>query len=220
MSTLEDLIKNNSNLINSICFKYRDYHDKEDLYQVGVVGLINAYNNYDPSYEVKFSTYAYPYIIGEITKYIRENKNIKISKDIVRLGKKINEYIEKHYKVRGYKPSIDAISNMLGISPDKVSYAIDICKYETKSLSDVINEGDKDLTLYDVTPNKQNITNDQLIDLNNAFKYLSGDEKKLLIDRYFRDLTQSEIAQKTGTNQVQISRLEKKALCKLKQRLV
>jgi len=113
---LEDIIKQNNKLIYSICNKYSNYMDKEDLYQVGVIGLINAYNNYDFSKNVKFSTYAFPYIVGEVSRYIRENKVLKISRDLVRLGRKINEYIDK--------PNENEIYN--------------ICEWESKQIIPVI----------------------------------------------------------------------------------
>ena len=112
---LEEIIKENSNLIYSICSKYSNYMDIEDLYQVGVIGLINAYNHFDVGKNVKFSTYAFTFIVGEVSKYVRENQNIKVSRDLIRLGKKLNEYIEKHKKVRGYEPSIEDISSIFEI---------------------------------------------------------------------------------------------------------
>ncbi len=217
---LSDLIKENSNLVHSICLKYYNYADKDDLYQAGMLGLINAYNNFDKSKNVKFSTYAFPYIVGEVSKVARENKSIKISKDIIRLGKKINEYIQKHKDVRGYEPSIKDISLMLGISEEKVIYAKE-ASIKVRSLYEIINDDGKELTLLDVTgDNKRKISNEEMLDLKEAFKYLSIDEKKLLIDRYFNDLTQSEVAKIMGVNQVYVSRLEKKVLAKMKSRMV
>ena len=119
ITSLEEVIKQNNNLVYGICSKYQSYMDKEDLYQVGMIGLINAYNNFDNTKNVKFSTYAFPYIVGEVSKYVRENKNLKISRDLIKLGKKINEYIQKHYEVRGYKPSIKDIALMLEVKEEK-----------------------------------------------------------------------------------------------------
>ena len=217
---LNNLIKENSNLVYSVCSKYYNYAEKEDLYQAGMVGLINAYNNFDKSKNVKFSTYAFPYIVGEISKTARENKNIKISKDIIKLGKKINEYIEKHKSVRGYEPSIKDMSLMFGISEEKIIYAKDAC-LKARSLYEVINDDGKELTLLDVTSdNKNNISSEEMLDLKEAFKYLNVDEKKLLIDRYYNNLTQSEVAKLMGVNQVYVSRLEKKVLTKMKNKMV
>lgn len=216
---LDEVIKKNKNLVYSICSKYQGYADKEDLQQVGMIGLINAYKNFDSSKNVKFSTYAFTYIVGEVSKYIRENKNLKVSRDLVRLGKKINEYILKHYEVRGYEPSVFDISKMLGVKKSTVISAMDACK-SIKSLDEKINSDGRPVTLFDVTASTKKTNFDQMLDLKEAFKYLSNDEKALVINRYFNDLTQSEVAELMGVNQVYVSRLEKKILTKMKNKML
>ncbi len=217
--SLDDVISQNKNLVYSICSKYSNYTDKEDLHQVGMIGLISAYKNFDSNKNVKFSTYAFPYIVGEVSKYVRENKNIKVSKDLVKLGRKINEYIEKHKEVRGYEPSISDIALMLDTKKQTVINALEALK-ATKSLDEEINDDGKAITLLDITPSKEKVSFDQMIDLKAAFKYLSGEERILVINRYFKDMTQSEVAKLMGVNQVYISRLEKKVLDKLKSILI
>ncbi len=212
----DEIIKQNSNLVYGICSKYGNYMDKEDLHQVGMMGLIKAYNNYDQSKNTKFSTYAFPYVVGEVSKYVRENKAIKVSKDLIRLGRKINEYIDKHFEVRGYKPSITDISKILEIKEEKVISALDAYQMITKSLDEEVNDDGKVITLLDLTPTKQVISNEQMLDLKEAFKCLDKQEQELLINRYYKDLTQGEVAQILGVNQVYVSRLEKKALSKMK----
>lgn len=216
--SLDNIILENSNLVHYVCSKYQGYTDMEDLYQVGVIGLIKAYKNYDKTKEVKFSTYAYSYIIGEISNYVRENKAIKLSRDLIRLGRKIKEYKEKHLKVRGYEPSLDDISLMLNIQKEKVINALIICD-KAKSLDEKINSDGKELTLLDKISNEERISNDTLLDLKEAFSYLSNDEKKLVINRYYKDLTQKDVAELMGVNQVYVSRLEKKVLKKMKSKM-
>ena len=215
---LEELIRQNSNLVYGVCSKYGNYPDKEDLYQVGKIGLIKAYENYDKNKDVKFSTYAFTYVVGEVSKYVRENKSIKISRDLIRLGKKINEYIDKHLQVRGYKPSICDISLMLDIKEEKIISALEASNC-VKSLDEEINDDGKVITLLDKTPTLEKISKEQMLDLKEAFKYLSVQEQELIINRYFNDLTQSEVAEILGVNQVYVSRLEKKALCKMKSKM-
>lgn len=217
--SLDDVISQNKNLVYGICSKYSNYTDKEDLHQVGMIGLINAYKNFDSNKNIKFSTYAFPYIVGEVSKYVRENKNIKVSKDLVKLGRKINEYIEKHKEVRGYEPSISDIALMLETKKQTVINALEALKV-TKSLDEEINDDGKAITLLDITPSKEKLSFDQMIDLKEAFEYLSGEERILVINRYFKDMTQSEVAKLMGVNQVYISRLEKKVLDKLKSILI
>ena len=216
--SLDDIIKQNSNLVYSIASKYGNYNDKEDLHQVGMIGLINAYKNYDPNKKVKFSTYAFPYIVGEVSKYVRENKAIKVSRDLVKLGRKINEYILKHKKVRGYEPSISDIALMLETKKQTVISALNALN-KVKSLDEEITSDGKAVTLLDITPSKD-VNYEQKIDLNKAFEYLTEEERKVIINRYFNDLTQSEVANILGVNQVYVSRLEKKILEKLKNILI
>lgn len=218
----DKLLKENSNLVHSICSKYTNYMDKEDLYQVGMIGLIKAYNNFDSKKDVKFSTYAFNYVVGEVNNYVRENKSVKLSRDLIRLGRKINEYINKHYEVRGYEPSINEIASILSISKARVIGAIEASNMvKSKSLDSFIDGDEKNLTLLDMTPaNENNVSKEEMMDLKEAFKYLSYEEKNLVINRYFKDLTQSEVAEILGVNQVYVSRLEKKALTKMKSKMV
>jgi len=215
---MEKIIEENNSLIYSICLKYQNYCDKEDLYQEGRLGLIDAYNNYDDTKNTKFSTYAFPYIVGRVSNYVRNNKSIKVSKDMIRLGRKINEYIEKHKEVRGYEPSISEIANMLEIKEEKVISALDSCKM-VKSIDEKINDDGKEITLLDMSFKEDKVSKDQMLDLKEAFNYLSDEEKELIINRYFNDLTQNEISKMLGVNQVYVSRLEKKTLTKLRNHL-
>ena len=216
---LSYLIKENEKLIYKITHFFTNYESKEDLFQVGCIGLIKAYQNYKEGYNTKFTTYAYPYILGAISNYVRENKQLKISRDLIRLGKKINEYIDKHLEVRGYKPSICDISMMLGIKEEKIINALDACQ-STKRLNEEIESDGKVITLLDMTSKEDKISKESLIDLKEAFKSLSDDEKRLIINRYYKDYTQSEVAQILGVNQVYVSRMESKALTKMREKMI
>lgn len=216
--SVEDVIEENKNLIYSVCSKYQGYSDKEDLHQVGVIGLMKAYKNFDEARDVKFSTYAFPYIVGEVSSYVRENKAIKVSRDMIRLGRKINEYIDKHIKVRGYAPTVSDIALMLDAPEEKIISALDACR-QTKSLDEEINNEGKTITLLDVTPKKETLSKDVLLDLKEAFSYLSDEEKMLVENRFFKDLTQSEVAKIMDVNQVYVSRMEKKVLKKMKSKM-
>ena len=108
--SLDECLKQNSNLVYSICSKYQGYRDKEDLHQVGMIGLINAYNNFDKEKNVKFSTYTVPMVIGEIKRYIRDNGAIKVSRNLKILANKINRYIDEYYSNNNDSPSINDIA--------------------------------------------------------------------------------------------------------------
>ena len=211
----EELIKENNNLIYSICSKYGSYCDIDDLYQVGVIGLMKAIDNYDSNIGVKFSTYAFPYIVGEVSKYTRENKGVKIGKDLIRLGKKLNEYIDKCNEVRGFKPTIKELAETFDLKEEKIISALE-ANNKIRSLDEEIWEDGKNKTLMDVTADTKKISNEDLLDLKEALNSLSDEERSLIINRYYNDLTQNEVANILGVNQVYVSRLERKTLSKMR----
>lgn len=212
MESLEILLEENKKLIYSIS-KYFD-GDKEDLFQVGVLGFIKAYKNYIPNREVKFTTYAFPYVLGEMKKYRRENKIIKVNKEINRLNKKIEEaYIFLQQRLMR-DPSIKEVSLFLEVEESYVEEAIKSRNF-VQSLDDVLGI-DNSLSLYDVIEDKSNISLEDMAALKEALETLSEDEKQIINSRYFEDKTQTQISNSLGINQVQVSRKEKQALQKLR----
>lgn len=211
----EELILQNNNLIYSLVSKFPYFKDKEDLYQTGVIGLIKASKNYNPNLNIKFSTFAYNFIYGEMYNYVISTRNIKINKDIIRLGKKIKEFIDKHKQVRGYEPSIKSIADILNIKESKVIEVMETTK-QTSSIDDEL--GDK--YMFENIQTSNRISNDILIDLKNNLNSLEEDEKEIIKYRYIDDLTQGEVAKKLKMNQVKVSRLEKKILNKLKEKML
>ena len=211
----EDLILQNNNLIYSLVSKFPYFKDKEDLYQTGVIGLIKASKNYNPNLNIKFSTFAYNFIYGEMYNYVISTRNIKINKDIIRLGKKIKEFIDKHKQVKGYEPSIKSIADILNIKESKVIEVMETTK-QTSSIDDEL--GDK--YMFENIQTSNRISNDTLIDLKNNLNSLEEDEKEIIKYRYIDDLTQGEVAKKLKVNQVKVSRLEKKILNKLKEKML
>ena len=204
---LKELIINNQNLIYSIASKFKG--DKEDLFQAGCLGLINAYQKYDSNYNTKFTTYAYPFIMGEMYKYVLGDKNIKLSPEIVKLNlaiKKAEDYLTQKYK-RG--PTDIELSSFLEIPIYKLVETRNC--YQTLSLDDDTNES----SLYDFV-SSDDISKDDLILLKDALNRLEAKEKELIIKRYFYNKTQQEVANELGINQVKVSREEGKVLTKLK----
>jgi len=204
------------NLVYSIVHKYGHKYDDEDLYQVGMLGLIQAKNNFNEKMDVKFSTYAYYYILGEITKYIRESKSLKLSKDIIRLNKSINKATDIMTQKLGRNPTTLELSLFLDIDEDKINEAL-IATQDVQSL-DYSYDDENSNDLYNLISDKDTIKL-ELIDLKEELKRLNPEEKQLIKERYYEDLTQTEISKKTGISQVQISRKESKILEKLKKRL-
>ena len=217
MDEITNLILNNEKLIYSITNYFKNYNSKEDLYQAGCLGLINAYKRYNPSINCKFTTYAYPYILGEMRKLVREDKGLKISREI----SKLNLKIEKAYILLSQKlmkePSITEIASYLEIPEYYVSEAI-MSLNKIKSIDERITNEGKDITLQDIIGESNNI--DDLILLRDSLNNLSYEEKELINNRYINDYTQTEISKTLGMSQVQVSRKEHKVLEKLKQRMV
>lgn len=204
---LKELIIKNQNLIYSIASKFKG--DKEDLFQAGCLGLIDAYQKYDSNYNTKFTTYAYPFIMGEMYKYVLGDKNIKLSPEIVKLNlaiKKAEDYLTQKFK-RG--PTDIELSSFLEIPVYKLVETRNC--YQTLSLDDDTNES----SLYDFV-SFDDVSKDDLILLRDALNRLEAKEKELIIKRYFYNKTQQEVANELGINQVKVSREEGKVLTKLK----
>ena len=204
---LKELILNNQNLIYSIASKFKG--DKEDLFQAGCLGLIDAYQKYDSNYNTKFTTYAYPFIMGEMYKYVLGDKNIKLSPEIVKLNlaiKKAEDYLTQKFK-RG--PTDIELSSFLEIPVYKLVETRNC--YQTLSLDDDTNE----TSLYDFV-SFDDVSKDDLILLKDALNRLEAKEKELIIKRYFYNKTQQEVANELGINQVKVSREEGKVLTNLK----
>ena len=217
MDNITKLIYENEKLIYSIANYFKNYNSMEDLYQAGCLGLINAYKRYNPNLNCKFTTYAYTYILGEMRKLVREDKGLKISREI----SKLNLKIEKAYILLSQKlmkePSITEIASYLEIPEYYVSEAI-MSLNKIKSIDEPITNEGKDITLQDIIGESNNI--DDLILLRDSLNNLSYEEKELINNRYINDYTQTEISKTLGMSQVQVSRKEHKVLEKLKQRMV
>ena len=196
-------ILNYEGLIYSIINKYSKRYDKDDLYQVGMLGLIDAYKHYNKNYDTKFSTFAYYYIVGEVNKYIRESSSLKVSRDLIELKKKILKVKEVMTQKLGREPSNLEISLYLEVNEDLINEAL-IATDEVTSMDEVYNIGDYDNT------------GAEILDLKNEIDKLSEEEKKLILSRYYNDMTQSEVSKVLGISQVQVSRNENKILKKLR----
>ena len=194
-------------LIYKIISKYPKRYDRDDLYQVGMLGLIDAYKHYDSSYGAKFSTFAYYYIVGEVNKYIRENSSLKVSKNLVELKKNILECREMMIQKLGRNPTNLEISLYLDVDESLIDSAL-IATDEVTSIDDNINL----IKSYDDT-------SPEVLDLKGEINKLSPDERKLIYARYYEELTQSETSNILGMSQVQVSRNETKILKKLRNSL-
>ena len=210
-------IEEYSNLIHSSTHYFEGYKSKEDLFQVGIIGLIEAYNRFDERFGAKFSTYAYPYILGEMKKLVREDRGIKISRNIT----KLNIQIEKAKLILVQKllrePTINELSYFLEIEEDKIIEALKTINI-LQSLDEPITKDGKELTFHDtISDNKMDL--DILLAFKHELNSLSSFEKELINKRYIEDLTQSEVAREFGITQVKVSRSEQKIKEKIKNNL-
>ena len=203
-------------LVYDIIKRYTNYYDKEDLYQAGMLGLAKAYTKYNNDYNTKFSTFAYFYIKGEVCSYIRENNGIKVNKELL----KINKSLEKAKEVLSQRlqrtPTDKELAHFLEIDEKLIEEAKAI-SMPIESLDN--NQDDSSINLYNYIKTEDKNLNSDIIDLKVELNKLSDEEKSIIYDRYYKDLTQSEISNNLGMNQVQVSRKEKKILQKLKTRL-
>ncbi len=219
-AVLEKLIKENSGLIWSIVkrFSGRGY-ELEDLYQIGCVGFIKSIKRFDTSFEVKLSTYTVPYILGEIKRYIRDDGAIKISRSIKELQVKIKQ-IQQEYRNK-YKEeiTIEKIAKKLKIDKEDIAIALEASK-PIESIDGVYQseKGEKGIGLIErisTGENEEDIITNRLA-LKEAIDGLNPKDKQIILLRFYKEKTQTEVAKILGVSQVQISRTERKILSKMK----
>jgi RNA polymerase sporulation-specific sigma factor len=207
------LIEHNSPLLKSIIRRYRNRGvDYDDLYQLGCIGLLKAINNFDTAYNVRFSTYAVPMITGEVKRFLRDDGYIKVSRALKVLSVKISRFVERYKKEHAEDPAIDLIAREFQTEPAEVVFALDAAKFPVSLFEKNESGGEKSQALIDklATDDREDML-DKLI-LRDIIDSLPPREKKIIVLRYFRDKTQSEISRALGVSQVQISRIESKII--------
>ena len=207
-----DNILEYENLIYKMISQYKSF-DKEDLYQVAMMGLMKAQKNYKESENTKFSTYAYYYILGEINNYITASNPVKVSRDLLRLNKSLEQAKEVMRQRLKREPTTEELSIFLEEPVEKIQEAT-LATRQVESLDYAYEEENMDL--YNSIGTEEIGMNDEILDLKNAIYSLPQEEQQLIIARYFNDLTQQETSKTLGISQVQVSRKETKILQKLK----
>lgn len=210
-------IEKYSNLIYAVAHSFAWYKDKEDLFQAGYKGLIIASHNFDPQKGVKFSTYAYPFIWGEMNKWIVEDKNLRTGRNYRKLKLQVEKAKILLQQKLMREPTLSELAYYLNISEEELSEVMMVTS--TISLDTIISNDGKDLTLYDTVPSRC-LELDQLIALKEEINQLSEFEKSIIEARYLNDMSQQEVASIFGMSQVQVSRQEKKIKEKIKLNLV
>lgn len=209
---MEELL-NYEGLVYGIIQRYTKYFEKDDLYQVGMIGLINAYHNFDSTQGTKFSTYAYYYVLGEVRKYVRESGLVKVSSDLVRLNQCIEKTSEQMSQRLGREPTTTELSLFLEIDEEKIEEAR-VAALDVKSLDYSVDEALPEF--YNSVASYDKETSPEILDLRRELSRLSDEEKNLIVARYYEDMTQSEASRELGISQVQVSRKEGKILEKLR----
>ncbi len=216
------LVKENMGLIRLTLKRFlgRGY-DAEDLFQIGAIGLIKAIRRFDLNYDVKFSTYAVPMIMGEIKRYIRDDGIIKVSRSIKELSYKVSSVRETLIRETGEEPTISQIAKKVGVTAEEVSTAIEATA-RPDSIYSTIDDGNQEgqalIDRIESPTNYEDETVDKIL-ISSMLKDFPQREQKIIILRYFRRKTQAQIAAMLGISQVQVSRIEKKVLHKMREKL-
>ena len=216
----EQVVKDNLGLVWSIVHRFKNsYYDKEDLFQIGCIGLMKAINHFDPSYNVQFSTYAVPIIMGEIKRYFRDDGTIKVSRSLKELNIKVTKAKEILQAENNEEPTVEEVARYLEVDVHDVVEAIDSSYYPT-SLSEPIYEKDgSTISMEERIEDKRHAMWFEKIALSMEIDKLDEKERLILYLRYQLDFNQEKVAQRLHISQVQVSRLEKKIITKLRKHL-
>lgn len=218
---MEKIITNNSGLVWSIVNRFlgRGY-SKEELYQIGCIGLIKAVQRFDVKFEVRISTFAVPYIMGEIKRFIRDDGPIKISRSIKELGNKIREVQRDYLAKNGKDIKISEIAKILNTSIEDIAVALDASK-PLDSIDEEAYEGDETESKISKISNNKDEMGELVnkITVQKLINELELRDQKIIILRYFKQKTQVEVAKALGISQVQVSRIEKKVLSEMRKKI-
>lgn len=217
------LVEKNMGLVWSIVRRFQNRgYEADDLFQIGCIGLIKAIYKFDKSFDVKFSTYAVPMIIGEIKRFIRDDGMIKVSRSLKETSNKARVVKEIMSKELGREPSISEMALRMEIPPEELVMAIE-ANMSPESLYNTVGEGDStSMQLIDKIDDHSHISEVDLIDkiaLRQILESLKPREREIIILRYFKEKTQVQIAKLLGISQVQVSRIEKKIINEIRKKI-
>ena len=208
----DDFVEANLRLVLSIIKKFNNRGENiNDIFQVGVVGLIKAIDNFDINQPVQFSTYAVPMIIGEIKRYLRDNSAFRVTRSLRDLAYLISQEREKYINEKNEEPTVDEICKITGAAKEDVILALDSMIAPMSIYDSVYNDGGDQIFLLDQLKNEKE-DSEELIDkiaIEQMLGKLNEKEKSIIEKRYFQDKTQIELAEELGVSQAQISRIEK-----------
>ena len=215
----EKLIEGNLRLVLSVIQRFdKRGESPDDLFQVGCIGLIKAISNFDPTKNVRFSTYGVPMIAGEVRRYLRDNSTIRVSRSIRDVAYKVLQCKEAMTADLGREPTLEEISRILDLPQEEVSQALDAVCAPVSLYDPVYSDGGDPLTVMDQVRDTKNTEANWMehITLRNAFRQLQPREKQILSLRFYDGKTQMEVANTLGISQAQVSRLEKGAIAAMR----
>lgn len=217
----EILLTENSSLLKSILKRYLGKGvEYDDLYELACMGFLKAISGFDEQFKVRFSTYAVPMIAGEIKRFLRDDGSVKVSRALKKTAREMNRYIEQFSSEQGRQPTPKELAKVFSMDESEVVFTLGSARMPLSIYEQADYKDEKSVTLADRLPAKD--SQDEMIDkmiLKSAIAQLKERERKIVFLRYFRDMTQSEVAREIGVSQVQISRIESRIMAQLQKEL-
>lgn len=213
----EQILLENSGLIWSVVKRFHGRTEPEDLYQIGAIGLLKCIDKFDISYEVKFSTYAVPMILGEIRRFLRDDGTIKVSRSLKELAYHAKKIQDNVLKQENRDISIKELSVELDVTMEELILAMEAARdVQSIDVSEDYNSENKTQRIHQIYDGSENEKIFERIALKEALERLNTKERQIIFMRYFQDKTQSDVARCIGISQVQVSRIEKRILQQMK----
>ena len=215
----EQILQENNGLIWSVVRRFHGRGEQEDLYQIGAIGLLKCIEKFDFTYDVKFSTYAVPMIMGEIRRFLRDDGTVKVSRNLKELAYRAKHLQESILKTENREASMAELANHLSVEKEELLLALESVK-DVESLYAAQGKEDGSLQLIDqLVDHSENEKMLERISLKEALAHLDAKERQIIMMRYFQDKTQTDVAKCIGISQVQVSRIEKRVLNQMKETL-
>ena len=217
----QKMIQGNLRLVLSVVQKFAGRGENlDDLFQVGCIGLIKAIDNFDPALNVRFSTYGVPMIVGEIRRFLRDNNPVRISRSIRDLAYHAMQAREELQKQTGREPRVSEIAEKVGAAPENVAMALESVVEPASLYEPVYSDGDESVALLDRVPEASGEESwISSIMFKDTVRALGARERRIIALRYLSGKTQVQVAREIGISQAQVSRLEKGALCRIREQI-
>ena len=217
----QKMIQGNLRLVLSVVQKFAGRGENlDDLFQVGCIGLINAIDNFDPALNVRFSTYGVPMIVGEIRRFLRDNNPVRVSRSIRDLAYHAMQAREELQKQTGREPRVSEIAEKVGAAPENVAMALESVVEPASLYEPVYSDGDESVALLDRVPEASGEESwISSIMFKDTVRALGARERRIIALRYLSGKTQVQVAREIGISQAQVSRLEKGALCRIREQI-